>query len=207
MFFWNSLAFSIIQQMLAIWCLVPLPFLNPAYTSGSSWFTLFWGLACKILNMTLLAWIVVQLFSLTLCELSDSFWPCGLQHTRLPCPSPSPRACTNSYSLSWWCHPTISSSIVPFSSWLQCCPESQSFLMSPLSASGGQSIAASALASVFPMNIQDWFPLGWTGLISLQSKRHWRFFSNTTVRKHQFFGTQPSLWSNFHIPTWLLDKP
>ena len=191
-----------IQRMLTIWSLVPLPFLNPACTSGTSCFALFWGLACKILNMTLLAWVVVQLLSPTLCELSDSFRPRGLQHNRLACPSPSPGAWANSYPLSQWCHPTISYSVIPFSSWLQCYPELGSFLMSRLFVSGGQSIGASASASVLPVNNQDWFPLGLTGLISLQSKRLLRVFSNTTVWKHQFFDTQHSLWSNFHIPIW-----
>ena len=109
-------------------------------------------------------------------------------------------------ALSWWCHPTISSSVVPFSSWLQSFPASGSFLMGQLFASGGQSIGASAPASVLQMNIQDWFPLGWTGWISLQSKRLSRVFSKTTVQKHQFFSTQPSLWSNsqmFLSPSFL----
>jgi len=100
--------------------------------------------------------------------------------------------------LSWWCHLTISSSVIPFSSWLQSSPASGSFLVSQLFSSGGQNIRASASPSVPPMNIQDWFPLGLTGLISLQSKGISRVFSNTTVQKHQFFGTQPSLWSNSH---------
>ena len=125
--------------------------------------------------------------------LSDSLWPHGLQHTRLPCPSLSPGACSNSCPLSWWCHPTISSSVVPFSSCLQYFPASGSFLMSWLFTLGGQSIGISASASVVPMNIQGWFPLEWTGWISLQSKGLSRVFSNTTVQKHQFFSTQLSL--------------
>ena len=96
--------------------------------------------------------------------MSDSLWPHGLQHARLPCPSPSPRVCSNSCLLSWWCHPTILSSIVPFSSGLQLSPVSESFLISQLFASGGQSIRASASASVLPMNIQGWFPLGFIGI-------------------------------------------
>ena len=116
--------------------------------------------------------------------MSDSLQPHGLQHTRLPCPSPTPRACSNSCSSSWWCHPAISFSVVPFSSCLQSFPASGSFLMSQFFTSGGQSIGASA--SVFPMNIQDWFPLGFTGLISLQSKGLSRVFSNTPGQKHQF---------------------
>ena len=138
---------------------------------------------------------------------SDSYWPHGLQHARLPCPSPTPRAYSNSCPSSWWCHPTISSSVIPFFSCLQSFPASGSFPMSQFVASCGQSIGASASASVLPMNIQDWFPLGWTGWISLLSKGLSRVFSNTTVQKHQFFSAQLSLWSNSHIHTWLLEKP
>ena len=131
--------------------------------------------------------------------MSDSLRPHGLQHTRLPCPSPTPRACSNSCPLSQWCHPAISSSVVPFSSCLQSFPTSGSFPVSKFFASGVQNIGVSASASVLPMNIQDWFPLGLTGLISLLSKRLSRLFSNTIVQKHQFFGAQLSLWSNSHI--------
>ena len=114
---------------------------------------------------------------------------------------------SNSCPLSQWCHSTILSSVVPFSSCLQSFQASGSFPMSQFFASGGQSIGVSASASVLPMNIQDWFPLGLTGWICLQSKGLSRVFSNTTVQKHQFFGTQLSLWSNSHIHTWLLEKP
>ena len=137
----------------------------------------------------------------------DSLQPRGLQHTRLPCPSPSPRACSNSCSLSHRCHPTISSSVVPFSSCPQSFPASGSFLMSRLFMSGGQSFGASALASVLPMNIQDWFPSVLTGLISLKSKGLSRDFFNTTVQKHQLFGAQLSSQSHSHIHTWPLEKP
>ena len=123
-------------------------------------------------------------------------WPHGVQNTRLPCPSPIPRACSNSYPSSRWYHPTISSSVVPFSSCLQSSLASGSFLMNQFFISDGQSIGASASASVFPMNIQEWFPLGLTGLISLQSKGLSRVFSNTTVQKHQFFSTQPYFGPN-----------
>ena len=136
---------------------------------------------------------------------SNSLQPHGLQHTRLPCPSPFPGACSNSCPSSRWCHPTISSSVIRFFSCLQSFPESGFFLISQLFTSGGQSIGASA--SVPPVNIQCWFPLGWTGLISLQSKGLSRVFSNTTIQKHQFFGAQPSLWPNSHIHKWLLEKP
>ena len=121
---------------------------------------------------------------------SDSLRPHGLQHARLPCPSPTPRACSNSYLSSRWCHLAISSSVVPFSSCLHSFPASRSFPISQFFASGGQSTGASASASVLPMKIQDWFPLGLTGWISLQSKGLSRVFSNTTVQKHQFFGAQ-----------------
>ena len=114
----------------------------------------------------------------------------GLQHSRLPCPSPTPGACSNLCPLSRWCHPTISSSVIPFPSCLQSFPASGFFPMSQFFTSGGQTIAVSASASVLPINIQDWFPLGWTSWISLQSKRLSRVFSNTTVQKDQFFGAQ-----------------
>ena len=136
--------------------------------------------------------------------MSSSSWPRGLQHTRLPCPSPSPGAYPNSCPLSQWCNPTISSFVSSFSSCPQSFPASGSFPMSQLFTSG-QSIGASASASVIPINIQGWFPLGLTGLISLQSKALSRV-SISRVRKHQFFGTQTSLWSSSHIRTWLLEK-
>ena len=131
--------------------------------------------------------------------MSSSLQPHELQHAKLPCPLPTPETCSNSCPSSWWCHPTISSSVIPFSSHLQSFPASGSFPRSQLFASGGQSIGVSASASVLPMNIQDWSPLEWTGWISLQSKGLSRVFSNTTVQKHQFFSNQISLWSNSHI--------
>ena len=121
--------------------------------------------------------------------MSDSLRPHESQHARPPCPSPTPRVHPNPSPFSRWCHPTISSSVVPFSSCPQYFPASGSFLISRRFTSGGQSIGASASASVLPMNIQDWFPLGWAGWISLQSKGLSRVFSSTTVQKHQFFGT------------------
>ena len=139
--------------------------------------------------------------------MSNSLWPHGLRHIRLPCPSPTPKACSNSCPLSQWCHPTISFSIIPISSCPQSFPTSGSFLMSQLFAWGSQSIGASASASVLSIIIQDWFPLGLAGLIFLQSKGLSRVFSSTTVQKHQFFNTQLSLWSNSHIHSWLLEKP
>ena len=128
----------------------------------------------------------------SLSVVPNSLWPHGLQHARPPCPSPTPGACSNSCPSSRWCHPTISSSVVPFCSGLRSFPASGSFPMSQFS-SGGQSIGVSATASVLPMNIQDWFPLRLTGWISLQSKGLSRVFSNTTVQKHQFFSAQLSL--------------
>ena len=139
--------------------------------------------------------------------MSDSLWPHEPQHTRPPCPSPVPRVHPNSCPLSRWYHPSISSSVVPFSSCPQLFPASGSFQMSELFTSDGQNIGVSASTSVLPMNTQDWCPLGWTGWIPLQSKGLSRVFSNTIVWKQQFFGTQPSLWSNSHIRTWLLEKP
>ena len=141
--------------------------------------------------------------------LSDSLPPHRPQCTRLP----SSVSITNSRSLlklmssSQWWHPAISSSVISFSSCLQYFPASGSFKMSQFFASGGQSTVVSDSASLLPMNIQDWFPLKWTGLISLQSKGLLRVFSNTTVQKHRFFRAQLSLWSNYHIHTWLLEKP
>ena len=139
---------------------------------------------------------------------SNCLWPYGLEHTRLPCPSSTPGACSNSRwcPSSQWCHPTISSSVIPFTSCLQSLPASGSFPMSQLFTLSGQSIGASASASVLPVNIQDRFPLGLTGLISLLTKGLSKVFSNITVQKHQFFGTQLSFWSTSHICTWLLEK-
>ena len=124
---------------------------------------------------------------------SDSLRPHEQQHARPPCPSPTPRVYPNSCSLNQWFHLTISSSVIPFSSCPQSFPESGSFQMSQLFASGGQNIGGSASTSVLPMNTQDWSPLGWTGWISLPSKGLSRVFSNNTVQKHQFFGAQLSL--------------
>ena len=139
--------------------------------------------------------------------MSDSLRPHESQHARPPCPSSTAGVYPNPCPLSWWCHSTISSSVIPVSS----CPHSflasRSFQMSQLFASGGQSIGVSASTPVLPMNIQNWSPnLGCTGCISLLSKGLTRVFSNTTVQKHHFFSTQLSLWSNSHICTWLLEK-
>ena len=130
---------------------------------------------------------------------SDSLQPHELQHARPSCPSQTPRVYSNSWPSGWWCHPAISSAVVPFSSCPRSLPASGSFPMSQLFASGGQSIGASATALVFPMNTQDWSPLGWTGWISLQSKGLQRVFSNTSA--------QLSSQSNSHIHIWPLEKP
>ena len=140
--------------------------------------------------------------------MSDSLWPHGLQYSRLPCLSPTPRVHLNSCPLSQWCHPTISSSVIPFSSCLQSFPVSGSFPVTRLFASGGQSIGASASASVLPMDIQDWFPLRLTGLISLLSKKH----SQKSSPAPQFESINSSVLSllygsNSHIHTWLLENP
>ena len=168
---------------------------------------------CRVIS-----WVVqihIHLFMYYQCSLvqfscsvmSDSLWPHEPQHTRPPCPSPTAEVYPNPCPLSQWCHPTISSSVIPFSSCPQSFQESGPFQMSQLFTSGGQSIGVSASTSVLPINTQDWFPLGWIGWISLQSKGLSRVFSNTTVQKHQFFGAQLSLWSNSHIHTWPLEKP
>ena len=144
-------------------------------------------------------WIYFSSVQFSRSVVSNSLRPHELQHARLPCPSPTPRVHSNSHPSSWWCHPAISFSVVPVYSCPQSLPASESFPMSQLFPWGGQSIGVSALASVLPKNTQDWSPLGWTGWISLQSKRLSRVFSNTTVQKHQFFGAQLSSQSNSQI--------
>ena len=138
---------------------------------------------------------------------SDSLRPHESQHARPLCPPPTPRVYSNSCPSSQWCHPAISSSVVPFSSCSQSLPASESFPMSQLFIWGGQSTGVSALASFLPKKSQDWHPLGWTGWTFLQAKWLSRVFSNTTVQKHQFFGAQLSSQSNSHIHTWPLEKP
>ena len=138
---------------------------------------------------------------------SDSLWFHGLQHARLLCPSPAPGTCLNTCTSSQWCHPAISSSVVPFSSCPQSLSASKSFPMSQLFTWGSQSTGVSALEPFLPKKSQGWSPSEWTGWISLQSKGLSRVFSNTTVQKHQFFGTQPSSQSNSHIHTWPQEKP
>ena len=146
-------------------------------------------------------WRSVQFSSVT--QYYPTLWPHEPQHARLPCPSPTPRACSNSCPLSQWCHPTISSSVIPFFSCLQPFPASGSFPVNQFFPSGGQSIGASTLASVFPMI--GWILIDWFDFLA--SKGLSRVFSNTTAQKHQFFGAQPSLWSNSQTHTWLLEKP
>ena len=154
-------------------------------------------------------WVFVPISSVQFSHsvMSVSLWPHEPQHARPPCPSPTPGVHPNPRPLSRWCHPTISSSIVPFSSCPQSLPASGAFPMSQLFKSGDQSIGVSASASVLPVKTQDWSPLGWTGWISLQSKGLSRVFSNTIVQKHQFLGAQLSSQSNSHMHTWPLEKP
>ena len=158
------------------------------------------GSPCYSVAMTIRLILCVVCFEKTISSVqfscsvvSNSLWTHGLQQARLLCPSPTPGACSKSHPLSWWCHPTISSSVIPFSSHLQSFPASGSFHMNQFLASSGQRIGVSASTSVLPMNTQDWFPLGWTGWITLQFKGLSTVFSNTTVQKHQFFGAQLSL--------------
>ena len=157
-------------------------------------------------------WGVFEKYTISSVQFSrsvvfDSLRPHESQHARPPCPSPSPGVHSDSRPLSLWCHPAILSSVVPFSSCPQTLPASESFPMSQLTAWGGQSIGVSASASVLPKKSQGWSPLGWTGWLSLQSKGLARVFSNTTVRKHQFFSPQLSSQSNSHIHTWPQEKP
>ena len=150
-------------------------------------------------------WATVSPVHFSLPVVSNSLQPHEPQHIGPPSLSPAPGVYPNSCPSSRWCHPTISSSVVPISSCPQSLPASGSFPVSQLFTSGGQSIGVSA--SVLPMNTRDWSPLGWTGWTSLQSKGPSRVFSNTTVQKHQFFSAQLSLQSSSHIHTWLLEKP
>ena len=161
------------------------------------------------MSLLVIQWILLSLvFSsvqFSLSFVSDSLWPHESQHARPPCPSPTPGVNLDSRPCSRWCHPAILSSVVPFSSYPQSLPASESFPMSQLFAWGGQSIGVSALASFLPKKSRGWSPSEWTGWISLQSKGLSRVF-NTTVQKHQFFSAQLSIWSNSHIHTLLLEK-
>ena len=159
---------------------------------GGSWALFWWVGPCSV--------------QFSRSVVSDSLRPHELQHARPSCPSPTPIVHSNSSPSSWWCHPAISSSVIPFSSCPQSLPPSESLPMSQLFTWGGQSTGVSALASFLPKKSQGWSPLGWTGWNSLQSKGLSRVFSNTTVQKHQFFGAQLSSQSNSHIHIWLLEK-
>ena len=203
----------------------PVPTVELSILHCSSHILICSGLKTRMIELIFLSWYKASGLSLQISSLnnlkfyqfssvkfshsvmSDSLRPHGLQHARPPCPSPTPGVYPNSCWLSPWCHPTIASSVIPFSSHPQSFRVSWSFPMSQFFASGGQSIRVSASTSVLPMNTQDWSPLGWTSWISLQSKGLSRVFSNTTVQKHQFFSAQLSLYSNSHIHTWLLEKP
>ena len=184
-------------------------------------FLFLWGCPCPLCDIYVLpCFFPFSVYHVQTCN----YFPCSVQfnsvaqscptlrphesqHARPPCPSPTPGVHSDSRPSSQWCHPAISSSVVPCSSCPQSLPASGSFPMSQPFTWGGQSTGISALASVLSMNTQDWFPLEWTGWISLQSKGLSRVFSNTTVQKHQFFSTQPSSQSNSHIHTWPLEKP
>ena len=165
---------------------------------GSSWLR-YWTQVSCIGRWILYNWAtretltMISKFKFSHSVMSNSLWPHELQHASPPCPSPTPGVHSNSRPSSRWCHPAISSSVIPFSSCPQSLPALGSFPVSQLFTWGGQSAVVSASASVLPMNIQDWYPLGWAGWISLLSKGLSRIFSNTTVQKHQFFGTQLSL--------------
>ena len=168
------------------------------YLAFSFWLTSLSGITSRSIHATadgIISCFLVVYVSVHFSNsvVSNSLWSHGLQHARPPCPSPTPRVYSNSCPLSQWCHPTISSSVIPFSSCLQSFPASGSFPMSQFFESGGKSTGVSASSSVLPMNIKYRFALGWTGWISLQSKGLSRIFSNTKVQKHQFFGTQLSL--------------
>ena len=200
----DSSVHGILQARILEWLLFPSPgdLPNPGLEPGSPVLQ-----ADSLLSKPPGKPVVSSFLSFSCSVMSDSLQPHRLQHARLPCSSPTPGSCSNSCHGVWvWCHPTISSSLIPFSSCLQSFLAAGSFPMRQFFASGGQSIGASASASVFPMNIQGWFPLRLTSLI-LQSKGLSRVFSSSTVWKHQFFRTQPSLWSSSHIHTWLLEKP
>ena len=174
------------------------PWLNLFYSLKYTWFCVLLFIIQEILGKkSYQAYCHLNSVQFSHSVVSDSLWPHELQHARPPCASPTPGVHQNSCPSSRWCHPAISSSVVPFSSCPQSLPGSESFPMSQLFAWGGQSFGVSALASVFPKNTQDWSPLEWTGWVSLQSKGLSRVFSNTTVQKHQFFGTH-----FLHSPTF-----
>ena len=158
-------------------------------------------------SLSLAFWLKFSSVQFSRSVVSDSLRPHELQHARPPCPSPTPAVHSESHPSSQWCHPAISSSVILFSSYPQSLPASEYFPMSQLFTWGGQSTGVSALTSYLPKKSQGWSPSEWTGWISLQSKELSRVFSNTTVQKHQFFGTQFSSQSNSHIHTWPLEKP
>ena len=167
----------------------------------------YWLIESKSCRKTLHKYVKNASVQFSCSVVSNSLWRHESQHTKPPCLSPTPRVYSNPCSSSQWCHPTFSSSVIPFSYCSQSIPASGSFPVSQLFTWGGQSTGVSASTSVFPMNTQDWSPSGWTGWISLKSKGLSRVFSNTIVQKHQFFGAQLSSQSNSHIYSWLMEKP
>ena len=201
-----SLSFTISQSLfwpLSQTCYLPISLPSPKFLTDICELCIF-----RFNNIkTSLGCLYLSSVQFSRSVVSDSLWPHELQHARPPCLSPTPRVYSNSCPSSPWCHPALSSSVVPFSSGPQSLPASGIFPMSQLFIWGCQSIRVSALASVLSMNTQDLPPLEWTGWISLQSKGLSREFSNTTVQKHQFFGAQLSSRSNSHIHTWPLEKP
>ena len=203
-----SLPVSFVNGILQVkyWSRIPCPSLGDFLTQVSNLCLMAPAFAGRFFT-TSTTWLKLSSLQFSHSVMSDSLWPHESQHARPPCPSPTPRVHSNSCPSGRWCHPAISSSVVPFSSCPQFFPASESFPMSQLFTWGGQSTGVSALASVLPKNTQDWSPLKWTDWISLQSKGLSRVFSNTTVQKHQFFGAQLSSQSNSHIRTWPLEKP
>ena len=193
--------------MCPLWC--GFKFILGKFASSTVWNTCLVPIAYFLDRLLTVAFYFLYaiIFQFSRSVVSDSLWLHGLQHARLPCPSPTPGAYSDSCPWSWWWHPNISSSVISFSSCPQTFSASGSFPMSQSFASVSQNIGVSASASVLPMNIQGWSPSEWTGWIFLQFKGLSRVFSNTTVQKHQFFNAQPSLWSNSHIHPWLLEKP
>ena len=196
-----SISYHVCYYYIWVYCLVGFPYFTDGFVLYYLTFLSLVEWRYLIFSSDYLAYLIINSVQFSHSVTSNSLRPYGLQYARLPCPSPPPRACSNSCPSSRWCHPTISSSVIPFSSYLPSFPASGSFPGSQFFTSGDQSIRASASASILPMNIQGWIPLGLTGLISLLSKGLSRVFSSNHSLK-----ASPTLWSNSHIHTWLLEK-